>query len=400
MIACTSTSDVAYASDRAWLKPSATRSRMNASRSSWRRPVSPSVSRASSPVSSQVSGTGVAVLIGCGRRDADRHRAGLHLDARAASPSCGRRRRARTAILRSKRMSNLRASAVCTNGDARPLPTAVRASVARPLPAALGGDDADLEQAVVGPGVGERGDAADHLADVADEHAARLAVEPLARRRRGRAPDTRAARGSSRRSRCTRRVRAGPSARRRRRGSSRASSPAPAITANCSPLIAPTSSLRRRAVQPDLDRRARCPSGSRGWSRRGSRCRPARSRSSRRSRPARRCSAAPCRRRPRRTPGRRRPRAPLRLLRRLLALRHLEPERVVDAGRREWSRSSPSPPPSDLPEWATTATRGHAVTSRRRSTATHVRTTNSATARHTRPSDAPLATSLGKCMPR
>ena len=54
---CTSTSEVAKARERAWLKPSATRSRMNPSSSSLRTPMRFKVSRASSPSSSHVSGT-------------------------------------------------------------------------------------------------------------------------------------------------------------------------------------------------------------------------------------------------------------------------------------------------------------------------------------------------------
>ena len=54
---CTSTSDVTKARERAWLVPSASRSRMNAPLRRRMRPVVASVFRASSPVSSHVSGT-------------------------------------------------------------------------------------------------------------------------------------------------------------------------------------------------------------------------------------------------------------------------------------------------------------------------------------------------------
>ena len=60
---CTSSSDVTNASERAWLNPSAARKRTNASFTSFLRPVRRSVSRASSPLSSQVSGTNRAALM-------------------------------------------------------------------------------------------------------------------------------------------------------------------------------------------------------------------------------------------------------------------------------------------------------------------------------------------------
>ena len=47
-----------------------------------------------------------------------------------------------------------------------------------PFHETLGGDDADLEQAVVGPWVLEDLDVADQLADVADQNRRRLAAEP------------------------------------------------------------------------------------------------------------------------------------------------------------------------------------------------------------------------------
>src|SRR6185503_10357590 len=50
---------------------------------------------------------------------------------------------------------------------------------ARPLPDAVGRDDTELEPTVVGTGVLECRDASEELADVADQHTARLAVEPL-----------------------------------------------------------------------------------------------------------------------------------------------------------------------------------------------------------------------------
>ena len=49
----------------------------------------------------------------------------------------------------------------------------------QPVGAALGGQHADVEQAVVAPGVGEDLDAAEDPAHVADEHARGPALEPL-----------------------------------------------------------------------------------------------------------------------------------------------------------------------------------------------------------------------------
>ena len=69
IVPCTSTSDVMKANERAWLNPSANLIRRNASSSSRRRPVERRVRSASSPVSSQVSGTTVAVLIASSRRE-------------------------------------------------------------------------------------------------------------------------------------------------------------------------------------------------------------------------------------------------------------------------------------------------------------------------------------------
>ena len=68
--------------------------------------------------------------------------------------------------------------AACTNGDASA--SAIDGPCDRPHPVgvALGGDDADLEQAVVGPRLLEDLDVADQLADVADQNRRRLAPEP------------------------------------------------------------------------------------------------------------------------------------------------------------------------------------------------------------------------------
>src|SRR4051812_25685299 len=49
----------------------------------------------------------------------------------------------------------------------------------RPLPGALRGDDAEIEQSVVRSRMGERGDVAHDLSYVACENARRVSVEPL-----------------------------------------------------------------------------------------------------------------------------------------------------------------------------------------------------------------------------
>ena len=62
MVACTSSRPTRKANERAWVKPSARRIRWKAELNRVRRPQVRSASLASSPVSSQVSGTGAAVL--------------------------------------------------------------------------------------------------------------------------------------------------------------------------------------------------------------------------------------------------------------------------------------------------------------------------------------------------
>ena len=173
------------ASDRAWLKPSATRSRWNASRRSRRRPVCRSVCHASSPVSSQVSGTrrGGAHGQRCVRVRRERRPRWRRARPRPSSRLVcrpARRRRARRATPASSSTS-MRAAPRCVrvSGDRSSSPAASRAEDPRPLHGALGGDDADLEHAVVGLGVVEGGEAPADGADVADEDAARLAVEPV-----------------------------------------------------------------------------------------------------------------------------------------------------------------------------------------------------------------------------
>ena len=99
-----------------------------------------------------------------------------------SAPSCGRRRRARSGTLRSSLMRTvrLRRAHVRRLAARADRGTGQRAA---PLHGAVRGDDAELQAAVVGACVLERLDAAEELADVADQDAARLAVGTSARRR-------------------------------------------------------------------------------------------------------------------------------------------------------------------------------------------------------------------------
>ena len=107
----------------------------------------------------------------------------------------------------------------------------------------------------------------------------------------------------------------------------RASKPAPAMTAKCSPFTVPRSSLRRPA-EPDPRRRRRSPGGSRGSSRRGWPCRPAGSRASPSTGEHVDALLHEAVAAPREDELGAVVERPLDLLRRLLALRHLEPLRI------------------------------------------------------------------------
>ena len=167
---------------------------------------------------------------------------------------------------------------VWTNGDAPTSPTTDATERPGPLPRAVRRDHADVEPAVVGRRVGERREATEHVADVADEHAARLVLEPRLPVDLDRHPHGVRAHV----------LRAGPDvrdapdlvlqARRRRRGSSSRRAPR-----RPSPRSARRSSCRRRACggrrAARSGRTPRGPRGCRGWWRTGWRCRRAGSRS-------------------------------------------------------------------------------------------------------------------------
>ena len=143
-----------------------------------------------------------------------------------------------------------RAFVVCANGDLLGVPTAARASMRPHSSKPVGRDDAELELAVVGTRVLERLDPAEELADVAEQDAARLALVPAdavdldlgAKRLRAQVlrprPHVRDAAESLLET-------AVPASR-----IIAASKPAPAMTANRSPLKRPTSSLRRSPRSP------------------------------------------------------------------------------------------------------------------------------------------------------
>ena len=154
MIACTSTSEVTNASDRAWLNPSATRSRIErvAGASSDGRRCAQRLARVV-PRRAPTSPGRPASRCSCGCRPRGRRRviaAGSTLIFELLASSCGRRRRARTAALRRGGCRSAARSSSCTNGDCSASPERGASERAGPLPSALGGDDAELEQAVVG----------------------------------------------------------------------------------------------------------------------------------------------------------------------------------------------------------------------------------------------------------
>ncbi len=146
----TSTSDVTNASERAWLKPSAARSLTNESLSSCTRPVSRSVLRASSPGELPGLGNPGGRAHAPLRRNADLDRGRLDLDLELLDL---------LAVAAVELVQDLAveldarpivAFVTWTNGDVLDVPTAVRAIVRSPLEEAVGGHDAELEQAVVG----------------------------------------------------------------------------------------------------------------------------------------------------------------------------------------------------------------------------------------------------------
>ena len=171
---------------------------------------------------------------------------------RTTSPFRGRRRPARRAPSCANFTSTVRAWVIWTNGDFAVVPTAVRAIVLVHSQRPLRGHDAELELAVVRTRAVECLDAAEEFADVADEDAARLAVESrgavdadlrLERLRLdvpGTGPDVGDAATRSFRPSSASRIIA-------------ASIPAPAMTPNRSPLIRPTSSARRAPWSPVCD---------------------------------------------------------------------------------------------------------------------------------------------------
>ena len=81
-------------------------------------------------------------------------------------------------ILASSSTTIFSAVVVCTKGEDAVCPTAVFAEHACPVEEPVGGDDPDVQPAVVGTSLGERGDAADDVAHVAHEHGAGRTLEP------------------------------------------------------------------------------------------------------------------------------------------------------------------------------------------------------------------------------
>ena len=125
---------------------------------------------------------------------------------------------------------------------------------ARPLGDPLGGDHAELEPSVVGAGVVERLDAAEHLAARCRRGCTR------SRRRTSGLPSTSILARKGRSRRCLAPVHtyaARPNRSLSARSASRiisASRPVPAMTANRSPLTRPTSIVRRAPCNADVDR--------------------------------------------------------------------------------------------------------------------------------------------------
>ena len=116
------------ASERAWLKPSAARNRMNASSRAATVRCGPASRRASSPSSSQVSGTRCATLMTLSSGTQTVTAAGSHHDLRAASSASRRHRRARRASCGRAGRRSSSPSWCCTNFERSARPTAVRAS--------------------------------------------------------------------------------------------------------------------------------------------------------------------------------------------------------------------------------------------------------------------------------
>ena len=270
-----------------------------------------SVSRASSPLSSQVSGTKpcCAHAASSGTQIGDRRRLDPDLQPVDRLLVAAVELVGHLAVELDPDLLAPSSSARTASG--RRCPTAVRTSARVHCVTPLAVITPSSSEPVVGAGVVERLDAAEDLADVADEDAAGLAVEPAlavdldpgperlqpevlgAGPHVGGTPEPVLERAG------------------RRRGSSSASSPVPAITAKRSPLTRPDvdrAAARRAAptstacceVVRDAEVAGEQVAGAGGQDRQRDR---------RRRRP-RRCSAAPCRRRPTRTAGRRPRRSP------------------------------------------------------------------------------------------